>query len=240
MNKSDDGAGARKPEELRKYFVETIDHLYWALDLINMYDRRLIQLGDPKEQVCSAVHIDRMFGARNTLEASWQALNEKSVCSSCRDGNIPLNGWHKYSGGTHPNDPGDVPCVAERGEIGSVPEPLSEIADKFCDEMLDNLRHNVAEDKKRRREVGSVGQGEPSICRPIHRAPPISTEAPLAGSHPTRQSINCSPTVLVGRGNNQFKLSMRVFATYLISHTRPSPRLAQSPKRVLNVVTNCP
>lgn len=105
-----DGGARPDPAEMRKYLVETIDHLYWALDLINMYDRRLIQLGDPKEMVCSFAHINRLSGARNALEGAWQMLNENSACGPCRDGNIPLNGWHKYSGGTHPNDKGDVPC----------------------------------------------------------------------------------------------------------------------------------
>lgn len=82
--------------ERAEYATKLINELSWALDLQDMYDRRLIQLGDPKEKVCSAVHIGRKFHAREVLEGAWQELNENSDCSWCRAGNVPLDGQHKH------------------------------------------------------------------------------------------------------------------------------------------------
>ena len=41
--------------------------LEWALDLIEMYDRHLIDKGDPPEQVRSATHLDGLARARQAL-----------------------------------------------------------------------------------------------------------------------------------------------------------------------------
>jgi len=37
--------------------AELVAHLRWALDLIDMYDKRMVQLGDPRERVYSAAHV---------------------------------------------------------------------------------------------------------------------------------------------------------------------------------------
>lgn len=40
------------------------DELSWALDLLDMYDVRMVQLGDPREKVYSDPHIQRKSMAR--------------------------------------------------------------------------------------------------------------------------------------------------------------------------------
>lgn len=105
--------------ELEAALRRLVDDLYWALDVMEMYERRLLQFGDPKELVHSAVHVSRFSGARGAIELAWQVLNVNSDCKSCRDGNVPLEGWHYYRGGTHPDDEGKTPCSAAallRGE----------------------------------------------------------------------------------------------------------------------------
>jgi regulator of replication initiation timing len=90
--------------------VELVNELLWAMDIMDMYERRLLQFGDAKELVHSAVHVDRKFRARDLLEYCWQMLNEGSRCHPCKDGNIPLNGWHKFFNGEQ------EPCKAVERE----------------------------------------------------------------------------------------------------------------------------
>jgi len=89
-------------KELEDYTVKLVDHLKWALDLMAMYEKRLLAFGDPKEMVHSFVHINRVFEARGVIEGAWQTLKENSVCSYCADGNVPLAGWHSYADGPEP------------------------------------------------------------------------------------------------------------------------------------------
>jgi len=41
--------------------------LSWALDLLDMYDERLVALGDPKELVYSEIHVTGKAEARRVL-----------------------------------------------------------------------------------------------------------------------------------------------------------------------------
>lgn len=50
--------------------------LAWALDIIDMYDARLVALGDPHECVYSKVHVDAKANARTLIRlAATKALS---------------------------------------------------------------------------------------------------------------------------------------------------------------------
>lgn len=89
-------------DDRERALYQLVDELLWAVDLLDMYERRLIQFGDPKEMVHSDVQIQRKSKARSLLEYTWQMLHENSRCRDCMNGNIPLNGWHKYTDGEQP------------------------------------------------------------------------------------------------------------------------------------------
>ncbi len=44
--------------------------LRWALDILDMYDERLVQLGDPRDRVYSAVHVRAKRRAREAVDAA--------------------------------------------------------------------------------------------------------------------------------------------------------------------------
>ena len=91
--------GREQQLEMLKYVVKVCDHLFWTLDLLDMYDARMVQLGDAQDKVYSKVHVDRKSEARGQLEGLWQILCAESPCSYCRDGNMPLGRWHRYASG---------------------------------------------------------------------------------------------------------------------------------------------
>lgn len=57
-------------DQTKRLAEDTIENaLGWALDLIDMYDERLVALGDPPEKVYSAIHLQAKTKARNRLRA---------------------------------------------------------------------------------------------------------------------------------------------------------------------------
>ncbi len=49
--------------------LEVVEAARWALDLIDMYDRYLVALGEPAEKVLSATHVAGKVKARVALAA---------------------------------------------------------------------------------------------------------------------------------------------------------------------------
>lgn len=104
---------AAPPSETRKQFgcaAQLCNHLSWALEVMKKHEIRLILLGDPVNLVRSEIHVRRRTDAQDVLEAAWQECNEHSPCQHCRDGNIPIDGWHSYVGCVEGED--HIPCRA--------------------------------------------------------------------------------------------------------------------------------
>lgn len=98
--------------------------LAWAMDMIDSYESRLIQMGDPEELVHSPTHLRLKREIRLALGPQ---------CGPCRDGNIPEAGpngymWHCYSDGAEPclAGPSDV-----KPEPAQPPEPARAKADRL-------------------------------------------------------------------------------------------------------------
>ena len=53
----------------RAQLIDLVDSLSWALDLLDMYDKRMVQLGDPAEKVYSQVHVNGKADARAAVSA---------------------------------------------------------------------------------------------------------------------------------------------------------------------------
>lgn len=98
--------------ETRISAIKLCNHLCWALEVMTKHETRLIMLGDSPDLVRSEPHVRRKTAARDLLEAAWQELNENSICSHCREGNIPIDGWHSYIGCVEGDD--HVPCLQYR------------------------------------------------------------------------------------------------------------------------------
>jgi hypothetical protein len=55
---------AQQAEEMAGRVVEALS---WALDLLDMYDKRLVDLGEPEDRVYSPIHLDGKKRARRAL-----------------------------------------------------------------------------------------------------------------------------------------------------------------------------
>jgi hypothetical protein len=64
--------------EANPFAKELREALSWALDILDMCDERLVQLGDPKEKVYSAVHIAAKAKARATLGGVRQMIHRQT------------------------------------------------------------------------------------------------------------------------------------------------------------------
>ena len=63
-------------EGLRKALAEGLS---WALDLLDMYDKKLIEMGEPAELVYAPIHLAAKEKARKTLQASHAAESTAQI-----------------------------------------------------------------------------------------------------------------------------------------------------------------
>ena len=64
--------------ELRECLRELAEGLSWALDLLDMYDQQLINLGEPVEKVNPPIHLEAKSKARAALERAEHILGRTS------------------------------------------------------------------------------------------------------------------------------------------------------------------
>ena len=70
-------------------FRETVERLSWALDLIEMYDRFLLDLGQQQERVNSKVHIEGKSCARRVLTLARVATAQDGPSDHHNHGDQP-------------------------------------------------------------------------------------------------------------------------------------------------------
>ena len=69
-------------EGLRKALAEGLS---WALDLLDMYDKKLIEMGEPAELVYAPIHLAGKEKARKTLQASHAAESASTAPLNAAD-----------------------------------------------------------------------------------------------------------------------------------------------------------
>ena len=69
-------------EGLRKALAEGLS---WALDLLDMYDKKLIEMGEPAELVYAPIHLAAKEKARKTLQASHAAESASTAPLNAAD-----------------------------------------------------------------------------------------------------------------------------------------------------------
>lgn len=52
--------------------VDLAATLAWAIDIMEMYEQRLVTFGDPPELVCSRVHVAAKANARSLIQSVEQ------------------------------------------------------------------------------------------------------------------------------------------------------------------------
>ena len=61
------GGWTREEVRLKKVNAELFKAAEWALDMLDIYDRKLIEMGEPEEKVYAAVHIRGKKKARAAI-----------------------------------------------------------------------------------------------------------------------------------------------------------------------------
>ena len=84
----------------RKAKTSLCECLEWALDLLDMYDERMVQHGDPENMVYSETHMKGMAHARQTLK---------------------LAGWPPVVTGNHHQHNGDILPTGMEGQMSEPP-----------------------------------------------------------------------------------------------------------------------
>ena len=84
-------------EGLRKALAEGLS---WALDLLDMYDKKLIEMGEPAELVYAPIHLAGKEKARKTLQASHAAesapVSSAPECCPHKDKDHVLTAYRRY------------------------------------------------------------------------------------------------------------------------------------------------
>ena len=84
-------------EGLRKALAEGLS---WALDLLDMYDKKLIEMGEPAELVYAPIHLAGKEKARKTLQASHAAesapVSTAPECCPHKDEDHVLTAYRRY------------------------------------------------------------------------------------------------------------------------------------------------